>query len=124
MSSRGLYMVILAALVTVAANLLMRAGVVRLGAFKLSTYDLIPQLLALARQPLFLAGVLFYGLSAIIWFSVISSEPLSTAYPILVSITFILVTAGAMLFFAERISGGKIIGIALMLAGIWIAVRN
>jgi len=58
-------------------------------------------LFGLGKQPLFLSGVFLYGLSALIWFSVISSEQLSTAYPILVSMTFILVTAGSVVFFHE-----------------------
>jgi multidrug transporter EmrE-like cation transporter len=124
MSPRGIYLVTLAALTTVAANLLMRGSVLRSGGLKLSTETLVPQLFHLAAQPMFVAGAFLYGLSAIIWFSVISTEPLSTAYPVLVSMTFVMVTAGSVLFFAERVSAAKGAGILIILAGIWIVASR
>lgn len=123
MTSRGLVLVALAAITTVAGNLLMRAGVVNAGGLKLGN-SIVPQLFALAKEPLFLLGVFLYGLSAIIWFSVISSEQLSTAYPILVSITFILVTAGSVVFFHEGVSLFKAAGIMIILTGIWIVAQK
>lgn len=116
-------MIVLAALMTVAANLLMRGGVVQSGGLKLAAATLLPQLLKMARNPMFLTGVVFYGLSAVIWFSIISTEQLSTAYPLLVSITFLLVTAGSVVFYHESISPFKGMGVALILAGIWIVAR-
>jgi multidrug transporter EmrE-like cation transporter len=124
MTLRGLFLVALAALTTVAGNLLMRAGVLHAGGLKLSGSGLLPQLLGLAKQPMFLSGVVLYGLSALIWFSVISSEQLSTAYPILVSMTFILVTAGSVAFFHEGVSLFKAVGILIILAGIWIVAQK
>jgi multidrug transporter EmrE-like cation transporter len=73
---------------------------------------------------MFMAGVTLYAVSALIWFSVISMEPLSTAYPLLVSMTFILVTAGSVFFYGERVSLIKGFGMLLMLAGIVIVSRN
>jgi len=124
MSYRGLVLTVLAALVTVAGNLLMRGGVVRAGGLKLAGATLLPQLLKMGREPMFLAGALLYALSAVIWFSIISTEPLSTAYPVLVSITFLLVTAGSVFFYQEGISPLKGCGILLMLAGIWIVASH
>jgi multidrug transporter EmrE-like cation transporter len=124
MSPRGLYLVTLAALTTVAANLLMRGGVLRSGGLKLSTETLLPQLFALVTQPMFAAGAFLYGVSAIIWFSVISTEPLSTSYPVLVGMTFVMVTTGSVLFFAERVSAAKGAGILIILAGIWIVASR
>jgi multidrug transporter EmrE-like cation transporter len=124
MTLRGLALVAIAALTTVAGNLLMRGGVLQAGGLKLAGQAVAPQLLSLAKQPMFLAGALLYGLSAIIWFSVVSTEQLSTAYPILVSMTFVLVTAGSACFFDERISAAKLLGILWILAGIWIVARK
>ena len=124
MSFRGISLVALAAITTVAGNLLMRGGVLRSGGLKLSTETLLPQLFALATQPMFAAGAFLYGLSAIVWFSVISTEQLSSAYPVLVSMTFVMVTAGSVLFFAERVSAAKGAGILLILTGIWIVASR
>jgi multidrug transporter EmrE-like cation transporter len=124
MSGRGFLMVSLAALITVAANLLMRAGVLQAGGIKLTSATLLPQLIHLGKQPLFMLGVVFYALAAVVWFAVISTEQLSTAYPLLVSITFMLVTAGSVVFFGERISLVKGAGILWILAGVWIVARR
>ena len=69
---------------------------------------------------MFAIGFVVYFLAALVWFRVIASEPLSVAYPVLVSITFIMVTAGAVLFFGERFTLRLCIGIALILGGIFV----
>jgi multidrug transporter EmrE-like cation transporter len=43
---------------------------------------------------------------------------LSLAYPLLVSLTFSLVTAGAVVFFHESLTVQKMIGLATILVGI------
>lgn len=120
MTAGGLAWVLASALLTVAANLLLRAGVGRGGGFLFST----EQIVRVFTQPVFLAGVLFYGLAALVWFRVISTQPLSSSYPLLVSFTFVLVTAGASYFFDERISMGKIGGIILILLGVITVARS
>jgi multidrug transporter EmrE-like cation transporter len=124
MSRRGLILVLMAGLTTVAANLLMRGSVLRSGGVRLSAATLVPQLIRVGSQPLFLLGAALYALSAVIWFSVISTEQLNLAYPILVSVTFILVTAGSRVFYAESISVAKVCGLLLMLLGIWIVAKK
>jgi multidrug transporter EmrE-like cation transporter len=123
MTPRGLSLVILSAFCTVVANLMMRAGVLRNGSFTLSLGTLKNQILSLARQPLFVIGVGFYAVAAIIWFSVLSRENLSTSYPLLVSLTFVLVTLGAMVFFHEQISWQKVVGLGVILVGIVLVAR-
>jgi len=118
MSLRGLVLVFLVAFVQVAGNLLLRAGVVRAGGLMLSAETFVRDLLRLAVEPIFLLGVLFYGLSSLLWFAVISTEELNRSYPLLVSISFIFVTLGATLFFQESLSMQKLIGIFLLLVGI------
>lgn len=84
----------------------------------LSAETFVRDLLRLAVEPIFLLGVLFYGLSSLLWFAVISMEELNRSYPLLVSISFIFVTLGATLFFQESLSMQKLIGIFLLLVGI------
>ena len=124
MTARGLALIAAAALTTVAGNFLMRGGVLRSGGLKLAAGTLLPQLVNMAREPMFLSGAVLYVISALIWFSIVSTEQLSTAYPLLISMTFLLVTAGSVFFFGEGISAGKLGGIALILAGIWIMARQ
>ena len=57
------------------------------------------------------------------WFSVISTEDLSTAYPILTGLTFTLVTVGALTIFGEHITTQKLLGISLILFGVVVVAR-
>jgi multidrug transporter EmrE-like cation transporter len=120
MSVRGLSLVIISALLTVAANLLMRAGVDRAGGFPAQLKSSISAIIKLLSQPLFDLGCLFYIMASLIWFHIISTQPLSVAYPLLVSLTFVFVTLGAVFIFHESLNTTKIIGITIILIGIFI----
>jgi len=122
--SRGLLLLILSSLCTVAANLLMRAGILRSGGFILSFDRLREQTVALSLQPMFVSGVILYGIGAIVWFRILSTENLSVSYPLMVSLTFVMVTLGACYFFGERMSLQKIVGVSVILAGFILTARS
>ena len=123
MTMRGLYLVAISALLTAAANLLLRGGVLRFGEFSLAPDRIRDGLIGLGMQPMFMTGVILYGLAAIVWFSAISFEELSTSYPILVGLVFILVAIGAMFFYQEAFSLQKVVGMGFILGGIAIITR-
>lgn len=123
MSLRGLYLVVLSALLTAAANLLLRGGVLRFGEFSMAPNRIRHDIVHLCMEPLFVSGVALYGLAAIVWFGVISIEDLSTSYPILVGLVFVLVAIGAVLFFREAFSFQKVLGMVLILGGVTIIAR-
>jgi multidrug transporter EmrE-like cation transporter len=119
MSATGFLLVLSTAALTMIANLLLRAGIDAAGGFLLgSAMEILRALVALFTQPLFALGFAIYFLASVVWFRVVATEPLSLAYPILVSLTFILVTAGAVFFFSEPLSLRKVVGLAVILAGI------
>jgi len=120
---QGLTLVLVSAGCTAVANLMLRRGVLAAGAPSLAPANFKHGALALAHQPLFIAGVLLYGLAALIWFQVLSLESLSTSYPLLVSFTFLLVTVGAAVFFHEAVTVQKIAGIAIIVLGIVLVSR-
>ncbi|MBI5602434.1 MAG: hypothetical protein HY879_03690 [Deltaproteobacteria bacterium] len=124
MTVSGLILVIFSALLTVAANLLMRAGILRAGGFHLGLNTIREPILSLLQQPMFLIGVILYGAAAVVWFRVLSFENLSNSYPLLVSLTFALVTLGAALFFHEQITLQKIVGLLVILVGIILVASN
>lgn len=123
MTSRGLVLLISSAFCTVGANLLLRGGILRAGGFTLSLDRVKDQILGLCRQPMFVVGVVLYGIAAIIWFRVLSTEDLSLSYPLFVSLTFVLITLGSAYFFREQVSWQKALGISVILAGFLLTVR-
>lgn len=118
MSVLGWILVISAAAVQVAGALLMRLGVDRAGGFRPAEQGLANSLGGLALQPAFVIGVAFYVLAALVWFVVVSREPLSLAYPVLVGLTFLFVTVGAVVLFHESLTLRGVIGLVVVLAGI------
>ncbi|ANG62488.1 hypothetical protein A8C75_08290 [Marinobacterium aestuarii] len=118
MNTTGMLLIALSAIMTGAANLLLRAGVLKFGDFSLAANRIIDGLIGLSLQPLFMLGMLFYGLAAIVWFSALSKLELSIGYPILVGLTFVLVASGSSLFFGEVLSAQKLLGMAMILGGI------
>jgi multidrug transporter EmrE-like cation transporter len=67
---------------------------------------------------LFVIGAVFYAASAIVWFRVISLEDLTTAYPVLIGVSFVAVSVGAVVFYEERVNLMKVAGMALILVGV------
>ena len=124
MRTGGWGLVLLSAGITVVANLVLRAGLDRAGGFPARLPDVPMGLVRLARQPLFDAGGVLYVLAMLVWFRVIATQPLSVAYPIVMSLNFILVTLGAVLLFRESFSAAKLIGLVVVLAGILIVNRG
>ena len=118
MSATGLALVLLTAALTMAANLLLRAGhrrgrrVLRRG----PGHDGRAALVSLFMEPRFVVGFVLYFLASVVWFRVVATEPLSVAYPLLVSCTFTLVTAGAVLAFSEPMTLRQMVGLAVILA--------
>lgn len=72
----------------------------------------------LLTNPLFLLGFLLYLGAMISWIKILASEPVGMAYPILVSISFILVTLGTALFLKEPIFLRTLLGVVSIIVGI------
>ncbi|MFA4826215.1 MAG: hypothetical protein WC593_13775 [Methanoregula sp.] len=118
MTYMGWILLLFCGIVQTAANLCLRAGVDRAGGFFFNIPTMSQSMMKLLSQPLFDIGVIFYALAAIIWFRIIATEQLSIAYPVLVSVTFILVTIGAVLIFQESMTWLKILGVLTIIVGI------
>ena len=124
MTIYGLSFVFLSAFLTVIANLMLRAGVDRAGGFPAQIQSIYSAIARLMSQPFFDFGILLYAVASLVWFHVISSEPLSVAYPLLTSLTFIFVTLGAIVIFGEALTFSKIVGMLIILIGIMIVGRG
>ena len=118
-----LALIALTAITTAVANLLLREGVLKAGGLSLSLDRFWSDALALGAQPLFVIGFILYGLAAVLWFSVLPRVDLSISYPVLVGLTFVLVVFGSMVVFNENLPWAKVLGLALILAGVAIVAR-
>ena len=114
----GIALVIISAILTSAANLLFRSSLS--GSANLS---LSGTFLRLLHSPPFYVAWTLYLLAAGVWFRVLKTEPLSSSYPILMGLSFVMVSLGAVKLFSEGMSVMKVVGMAIILLGMVLVAR-
>ena len=121
MSLFRMLLLALSAILTTAANLALREGIVSAGGFRpTGAATLVTELVKIFLEPVFLAGFITSFLAAL----VVPRDRLRAAQHRLSGARgteFVLVTSGAVLVFREPISTQRIIGLGIILCGIMIA---
>lgn len=120
-SIQGIILIFIAATLMSVASLMLRGSIDAVGGFGGNLATIHKDILALLLQPIFIIGVILYGGGTLLWMRVLSTEPLSIGYPILMSFAFVTITLGAAAFFNEAITATKLIGMAVIVAGVVIA---
>ncbi len=121
----GFYQLLVVSVIfNVIANIFLKKGVVSFGGISSDSSKLVPGLLRAAYNPYIIFGLVLYGLSFLIWLRVLSFNDLSKSYPIFATCVFILTTIGSVAFLNENVSVMRILGIAVMLLGIFIVSRS
>jgi multidrug transporter EmrE-like cation transporter len=123
MTTQVVLLVLGSALLTACANLMMRNGLVLAGGLGMQGDGVPGLVLRLAKQWTFVLGLVAYALAAVVWFRVLSVAEVSTSYPILVGLTFVMVSVGAVFWFRESVSFLKVVGIVVILAGIVLVAK-
>lgn len=108
----------------VTANILLKTGVTKIGGISGQKTLLATELAKATLSPFIIFGLMLYGLSFIIWLRVLSFNDLSRAYPIFASLVFLLTTIGAARFLGENITITRIVGIVVILLGIYIVAKS
>jgi multidrug transporter EmrE-like cation transporter len=107
-----------------AAQLLLKAAARPLGHFAQFNADILVSSVAiLLRSPPFWAGMLCYAASVCVWVAALSKAPVSTAYPML-SLGYVVVGAISVLWLGETMTVAKVLGIALICAGVFLVSRS
>ena len=120
MTLAGFFLLSLTAACMAAANVLMKTGIARAGGFA----PKISALFSLLQQPSFVGGFLLSGIAALMWFRILSTQKLSTCYPLFVSLTYSLITLGAFYLLHEKISTQKLVGLVIIIVGITTVARG
>jgi len=69
-------------------------------------------------KPVIIGGVVIYGISQLLWITVLRVMDLSLAYPLQIGLNFTFIMAAAWLYFKEPVSPGRLAGVALIFAGV------
>lgn len=65
------------------------------------------------------SGLLCYGLGTALWIVALSRAPLTVVYPF-TALTFVIVYAAGVMFLGEATSFRSLVGVALILAGLFL----
>ena len=104
-------------LLNAVAQLLLKAGVTRVGEFQFSLDNAVPIGIKLATQLPIIGGLACYGISVVVWIMALSRVPVSVAYPML-SIGYIVNAFAAYWLFGESLNAQKLIGIGVIVVGV------
>jgi len=74
----------------------------------------------ITTNPFVIVGVIFFGISLIVYTATLSRLDLSIAYPILTTGGLALVTILSIGFFAEPLGFMRILGLMFLSLGVWI----
>ena len=107
-----------------AAQLLLKVATRPLGHFTVFDFDTLnSSIVILFKSIPFWTGMLCYAASICVWLAALSKAPVSTAYPML-SLGYVVVAFASVLWLGESMSVPKVLGIALICAGVVLVSRN
>jgi multidrug transporter EmrE-like cation transporter len=105
------------------AQLLLKAGTLRVGEFAFTVDNIVPVGLRLGTNPFILGGVACYGVSLVVWIMGLSRVPVSVAYPML-SVGYVVNAIAAWMLFGESLTAQKLIGIGFIVVGVFLVARS
>lgn len=123
-STQGIILIVIAATMMSFGSLGLKGAIEAIGGFGGNLSTIHKDIFALMINPIFIVGIILYGAGTLVWMRVISTEPLSVGYPILMSMAFVTITFGAAFFFEESITISKLLGMAIIVVGVVVATNG
>ena len=118
-----LLIALIAILLLVGGQTLLKLGLNDIGGVSLFDGDPLGSLLGLFRTPWIILGFACYGVSAILWLDVLSKLDFSMAFP-MVSLTYVFSLVIGRFVFHETVGLDRIVGVCLILAGLFFVIRS
>ncbi|MFC0213937.1 cation/cationic drug transporter [Paenibacillus chartarius] len=104
-----------------AGQVLMKLGTNKLGGEMMPS--LVPMLRAMLTSPFIMAGLMCYGISAVLWIFTLSRLPLSQAYP-LVAAGYVIVFVFSVFVLKETVTAAKLGAMLLIVAGVVVLAKS
>jgi len=100
-------------------QVILKLGMTKVGQINLS----ISSMITTFTQPLVIFGLLFYGISLILWLVVLSKEDLSFVYP-MVALSYVVTTILARFVLHEQVPSIRWVGLGCIMLGIVMVARS
>jgi multidrug transporter EmrE-like cation transporter len=105
------------------AQLALKASVRDMGAIGLNFSSSSTAFLRLACEPFLWAGLICYAISVVVWILALSRVDVSIAYPML-SMGYVVNALFAWQLFGESMNLARIIGMGIVLLGVYVLARS
>ncbi len=122
MNAVSLALVLVGVLLSVAAQLLLKAGTNAIGHFEFHWQNALPIGIKMAMHPAILAGIACSVIGLTVWIMALSRVPVSIAYPML-SIGYLINAIAAWAWLDEPLGGQSLLGIGFIILGVWLIAR-
>lgn len=116
-------LILFSVLINAAAQLLLKAGMNRIGHFEFAWVNAVPVGLQVAASPFVLLGVAAYFASMLVWLLVLSRVEVGYAYP-MISLGYIVNAVAGYYLFQENLSATRIAGILVIILGVYLVSRS
>ncbi|CAL7963761.1 undecaprenyl phosphate-alpha-L-ara4N flippase subunit ArnE [Gammaproteobacteria bacterium] len=116
-------LILLAVVFNTVAQLALKTGIDRVGAFVFHWSNFIPIVLKLMVSPWIIVGLFIYVGSVGVWLMVLSRTPVSIAFP-MSSLAYVTSAIAAYYLLGENLSMLRIVGIIVILVGVYMVARS
>ena len=123
MTTLSFALILLGVLLNAAAQLLLKAGTNAVGQFEFTAANAWPVGMKLATQPWIMGGIACYVVSVVVWIMALSRVEVSIAYPML-SIGYVVNAIAAWYLFGEAVTPMRLLGIGIIILGVFIVARS
>ena len=123
MNAISFSLLMIGVLLNAAAQLLLKAGTNSVGVFEFNRANIAPIGWKLATEPHILGGLICYVISVVVWIMALSRVEVSIAYPLL-SIGYVVNAIAAWYLFGEAVSVPRLVGIGIIIVGVYIVTRS
>ncbi|MBN3759092.1 4-amino-4-deoxy-L-arabinose transferase [Paraburkholderia sp. Tr-20389] len=123
MNPISLFCILAGVALNATAQLLLKAGTNAVGHFEFTLSNIIPIGWRIATQLPIIGGLACYVLSVVVWIVGLSRVDVSIAYPML-SLGYVVNAFAAWYLFGEVLSAQRLIGIGVILVGVFIVARS
>jgi multidrug transporter EmrE-like cation transporter len=123
MTALSFSLILTGVLLNAAAQLLLKAGTNAVGHFEFTAANVLPVGVRLATELHIVGGIACYVISVAVWIMALSRVEVSIAYPML-SIGYVVNAMAAWWLFGEAVTPMRLLGIGVIILGVFIVTRS
>ena len=123
MNAISFSLILTGVLLNAVAQLLLKAGTNAVGHFAFERGNILSVGWRLATEPHIFAGLVCYVVSVAVWILALSRVEVSIAYPML-SIGYVVNAMAAWYLFGEVVTPMRLLGIGIIILGVFIVARS